>query len=313
MVTMIAAVLIFALVLVVVIVAIWRGRINEAKFSWQTLAAVVTVMGFVFTLIIVLIQNSDDPPEPIANTAVSLPTQAAAPAAVISTIVVVIATPVPAHTPTSLPPTPTEILPTEAPTPVPATEPKVVPTSIEDPEPPPTTVPQRLILTIEDFEYDSINELLGRYQINAPGNELYPELTDASRARNGLHALGMRYKILDDPPSDYVGMEHDISQVADWRNFSELCLWIQNENYTGHFVVQFREYGGEVWKYPIQLRNITASDICIPLTTQYFFQAEHSSNQNGELDLGAIDNFAFYLGSGGRTEGVVYVDNVRLE
>lgn len=100
--------------------------------------------------------------------------------------------------------------------------------------------------------------------------------------------------------------------AMDWRDYTRICLWIGNRGFEGHLVLQFREQNSEIWKTEIQMRNIIDRDVCVPLNENSFFLAEQSSVQNSYIDLSAIDNFALYLGNGGITEGVIYLDQLEL-
>jgi hypothetical protein len=168
------------------------------------------------------------------------------------------------------------------------------------------------VFTLEDFEYNTAGDIGQFYWINAPGNKLVPSLEGPPNTVSGQYSLAMSYSIQNDPPSDYVGIERQNMTPMDWRDYSQICLWISNDNFPGHFVLQFREQNGEVWKVEIQLRNVREREFCYPLNEGSFFLAEHSSVQNRLIDLAAIDNYAFYLGNGGKTEGVIYLDRVQL-
>ena len=171
-------------------------------------------------------------------------------------------------------------------------------------------------LMIDDFEYVDRHGLSRMYWTNAPGdNELAISLMDGSMAVSGKYALEMSYTINhSDPPKDYVGIESKERAPMDWRGYTSLCLWVQNQdNYDGALVIQFRELDGETWKCAIALRNVKSQEVCAPLTEAGLALADHSAHRNEMVDLEAIDSIAFYLGQGGRAHGDVYLDGVHLK
>lgn len=221
-------------------------------------------------------------------------------------IVVTIETPSP--TP-SMTPTETPTL-TPTPLPTPTLFPTFTPTAT--PTPTDTPVPTPPAYMIEDFEYPNVNVVATLYWVNAPGNVLNYSLVP-SLAGYGGQALELDYKIQDDPPSDYAGMEKYIGPAMDWRGYSRLCLWISNNYFPGDLVFQFREIGGEVWRSRYLLNNVLTQSLCFSFADDTFQLAEFSTRINGRLDLSAVDNYAFYLGNGGMGEGTVTVDRIRLE
>lgn len=168
-------------------------------------------------------------------------------------------------------------------------------------------------LMIEDFEYGDSSYLASNYDINAPGNELLLDLSGPPNVNFGQKSLTMNYRINNDPPSDYAGIERQNYSPTDWRNHSSICIWIKNGDFLGHLVVQFREQSGEAWKHEIQLQNISLQEVCIPLTEDYFLLADFSSPQNRLMDLSAINNYALYLEGGGKTGGTIFLDSLRLQ
>ena len=206
--------------------------------------------------------------------------------------IILTTTPTDTSTPTSQPPTPTQIL------------------IVEQTEVPAPTIPTSIFL--DDFEYSDKNSLSTIYWINAPGNELVLDLVGQPYISSGQKALSMNYRILGNPPSDYVGIERDLAP-SDWRGYSNLCIWINNSNFTGHLVIQFREQNGEVWKSETQLRNINSQTLCIPLNETNFSLTKFGASHNSLIDLSAINNFSLYIGGGGKTEGTIYLDSLRLQ
>lgn len=161
-------------------------------------------------------------------------------------------------------------------------------------------------LTLEDFNSGNSSQIIAAYRINAPGNDLNLSLAPSAA---GGQALAMNYSINNAPPSDYAGIESD-RMPMDWRNYSEVCLWIQNDGFNGHLVFQFREQAGDTWKTAVQLGNIVSRTICLPLNTSTFWN--FSGTANASMDLNAIDNFAIYLGEGGIDQGTLLIDSIRL-
>jgi hypothetical protein len=96
----------------------------------------------------------------------------------------------------------------------------------------------------------------------------------------------------------------------DWRSYAHLCLWIQNDGFAGHLVVQFREKAADTWKTEVRLGNVGASTICLSLDRNTFWN--FSGDPNASMDLQAIDNIAFYLGGGGIDEGTILLDAILL-
>ncbi|UCG23404.1 MAG: serine/threonine protein kinase [Chloroflexota bacterium] len=249
-------------------------------------------------------------PTEISTAPKSTMTVAAQQSTTAETIAAAVTTPTSTETVTPMPKATDTPTSTDTPTPTPTDTPS--PTPISTTPAPPTTVPLPNALELEDFEYSDVNALGQNYWINAPGNVLVPSLEGPPHAASGQYALAMSYSIRNAPPSDYVGMERQNMLPMDWRNYTHICMWISNNDFSGHLVLQFREQNGEVWKVEIQLRNVLAREFCIPLDESSFFLAEHSSVQDRLIDLAAIDNYAFYLGNGGITDGVVYLDRLEL-
>jgi hypothetical protein len=219
------------------------------------------------------------------------------------------------QTPTSTPtrtPTPTPA-PTDTPTPTPTPTPTDTPTATPTYSRPVPTPPMEVGLVIEDFEYASDNDLYAAYRINAPGsNELMLSLEGPPVAVLGKNALAMKYNIDNGPPSDYVGIESKDWPPMDWRDHTSLCLWVQNQDYVGDLVIQFREVSGEIWKRAVPMQNLTSGEACAPLTEDFLVLADHSAHRNERVDLAAIDNIGFYLEGAGRAQGVVFLDSVNL-
>jgi hypothetical protein len=142
-------------------------------------------------------------------------------------------------------------------------------------------------------------------------NELSVSLVNNPSVTQGQPALEIVYKVREDYPNDYAGIESHGLSVVDWRNYTNFCFGIINvDNYSGHLTVQFREQSDETWKTDIQIGNITNRGICVPLSTSNF--VVQSSERNKQIDLAAINKIAFYLGNGGRAEGTIYLYSIRL-
>jgi len=186
---------------------------------------------------------------------------------------------------TAVPPSPTStptqtVAPTIIPSPTPRPTNTALPPSTHPPQPtqiPPTTQPAAVLL-LDDFE--SLEAVQQDYWINAPGNVLTFALSDAETAVSGQAALALQFSINHGPPSDYVGIERSTFAPMDWRDYSQICVWVQNGAFSGHLVIQFREFGGEVWKHSIPLQTVQTQDICIPLIETQFVLADHSPEQN---------------------------------
>ena len=165
-------------------------------------------------------------------------------------------------------------------------------------------------MAVESFEYSSDDALASAFWTNGPGNDITLSRSSAN-AISGAYALELRYT-MHVGASDYVGVERNFNAPMSWLNHNSICLWLGNDNFRGHMVLQFRERNGETWKHEIPLANRTFGDYCVSLSEETFFIAEFSETKNGRLDLEAIENIAFYLGAGGVDEGVLFLDNVRV-
>ena len=80
-------------------------------------------------------------------------------------------------------------------------------------------------------------------------------------------------------------------------------------------VVQFREAGGEVWKYRTAFSSFDGQSFWIPLDEGAlefdYWSSGDLPRKNQRVDLDAIDYYGFFLGNGWGS-GTLYVDEIRL-
>ena len=145
----------------------------------------------------------------------------------------------------------------------------------------------------------------GAYRVNAPGNELSLALVPAGDGQ----ALALTYGINNGPPGDYAGIERDLAAM-DWRGYSEICLWVRNDDFDGRLTVQFRQRAADTWKTAVPLAGVTTANLCLPLNEATFTAV--SGDAAATLDLAEIDNYAIYLGDSGPDQGTLLVDAIRL-
>jgi hypothetical protein len=92
-----------------------------------------------------------------------------------------------------------------------------------------------------------------------------------------------------------------------------LHVWVKSDRSPRDLLIQFREVSGEVWRYRTNLSTFTIREFRLPLNEITFQRADWSPNQNGSIDLNAIDNFGVYVDDGGQGAGTVFVDDIWLE
>ncbi len=158
---------------------------------------------------------------------------------------------------------------------------------------------------VDNFDSISVGALSNLFRVNAPGNEVSLSLAPVANGQ----ALAINYNILHSPENDYAGIEAD-RPAMDWRGYSEICLWVQNDGFSGHLTFQFREQGANTWNKYVPLEGVGATTFCFPLNPSSF---GNISSGDKEMNLEAIDNYAIYLGGGGMYDGTLLVDNIRLD
>jgi hypothetical protein len=79
-----------------------------------------------------------------------------------------------------------------------------------------------------------------------------------------------------------------------------------------NLVIQFRESSGEVWRYLTNLSTFGVKDLRLPLNKATFHWADWSTQENGRIDLGAIDHYGIYVGHDGLGSGTIYLDDIRM-
>lgn len=163
---------------------------------------------------------------------------------------------------------------------------------------------------VEDFNYPNDDALTETYWINSPGNQVNLQLASAPNTFSGANSLAVVYQ-LSPVPGDYLGVERNLTAPQDWSGYRQICFWLDNSSFEGFFIFQFKEQGSETWKYRAPITPHTRGEMCLELNDQVF---EVSSEKlNNIMDLTAVDNYAFYLGEGGHTEGTLYLDALQLK
>lgn len=181
--------------------------------------------------------------------------------------------------------------------------------TINQPQPTATPLPPAGRM-VEDFEVSHIDILEGEYWINSPGNEITLQLAGPPHVFLGQQALAVTYQFRRDF-NDYVGIERNLAAPLDWSGYSAICFWLDNPDFEGFIIFQFKELGSEAWKYQAPLQPGTVGEICLALNDDVF--AIDSEKLNNIMDLTAVDNYAIYLGEGGVTAGTVYIDAIQLK
>lgn len=115
----------------------------------------------------------------------------------------------------------------------------------------------------------------------------------------------MGYQINGSTPDqdDYVGFRASFTGTSNWQGFSAFCIWIQNDGYSGHLVVQVHPQQGGRWKAAIPLRGFSSGNRCVYFDTDFI-------ERGGPL--ADIQNYEIYLGAGGATSGTIYIDYLRI-
>lgn len=115
----------------------------------------------------------------------------------------------------------------------------------------------------------------------------------------------MSYQINGATPDqdDYIGFRASLSGISNWQNFSMFCIWIQNDGYSGHLVVQIHPLEGGRWKASIPLTGFSSGTRCVNFATDFI-------ERGGPLV--DIQNYEIYLGAGGATSGTIYIDYMRI-
>jgi hypothetical protein len=193
-----------------------------------------------------------------------------------------------------------------SPTPVAATP--------EVPSPTDATLPSRTPLPtsvlLDDFEgYTDGDSLSDDRWINAPNNSGAISLGVPPYVHDGSRSLRLDYKIENiagDPPTDYVGVEMKTS--GDWSHYRYFSVWIRSDRSNKDLVIQLTEANGEPWRYRISLSSVTEDVLRIPFSA--FEPAGWYQAGDNHLDLKSINNYSFYVGSGGAGSGTVFIDSV---
>lgn len=169
----------------------------------------------------------------------------------------------------------------------------------------------------EDFDTYDPGLLSQAYSLNnAWGkNSIAIDVTNlAGTAENGP-SLALTYDIKAASPDSYVGLEHTLSPVQDWSNFSVVRVWVRNDNTMKDLIFQWGEAqgsDGEVWKSLYLLQPNQTGTIDFPLNSQYFEWADWSKKGNQQMDLSQVSQYAFYIASTSPTSGRIYLDSLEL-
>lgn len=133
-------------------------------------------------------------------------------------------------------------------------------------------------------------------------NTMELALAGAPATAGGLGAaLELTYDIGAAAPHDFVGFNRSFDLPADWSGASAVAMWVDETADAGvNVVFQFRERSGEVWRYEGPMP--TASDgapLRLPLDLETFAWANWSTEENGAIDLDAVDQYGVYVGHAG--------------
>jgi len=178
----------------------------------------------------------------------------------------------------------------------------------------PTGTPAPLALVIEDFEsYGSDEALRAVYSINDAWGWSVGQLNLASPpdVGSGNQGAAFHYEIKSPAPADYAGFERAFP-AQDWRGHSTFRIWVKSDGSSMNLVIQFRESSGEVWRYLTNLSTFGVKDLRLPLNKATFHWADWSTQENGRIDLGAIDHYGIYVGHDGLGSGTIYLDDIRM-
>lgn len=127
--------------------------------------------------------------------------------------------------------------------------------------------------------------------------------------------LLLTYDIPEAPPHDFVGFNRDLDGLADWSGASAVALWVGHARPASvNLVFQFRERSGEVWRHEGPMPALdSGAPLMLPLDTATFEWANWSTEENGTMDLGAIDQYGLYLGhTGPGRAGIVHLGPIAL-
>lgn len=127
--------------------------------------------------------------------------------------------------------------------------------------------------------------------------------------------LLITYDIPEAPPHDFVGFNRDLDSVSDWSGASAVALWVGHaEPASVNLVFQFRERSGEVWRHEGPMPAVdSGAPLMLPLDMATFEWANWSTEENGTMDLGAIDQYGVYVGhTGPGRAGVVHLGPIAL-
>jgi len=124
--------------------------------------------------------------------------------------------------------------------------------------------------------------------------------------------VALQFSIQPASAHDYCGFERWLSVAQTWSGYDELCITADSTGTADEVVVQFGEASGEVWKSWTPVSALGAGEYCLPLSTSTFSWADWSVQQNGRIDLGAIDYYGIYVHGAQGAQGVLYVEQLRV-
>jgi len=138
---------------------------------------------------------------------------------------------------------------------------------------------------------------------------------DASGLPDGARFLGLSFDVDEAAPHDFVGFNRSLDEPADWSGASAVALWVDGTDAAEvNLVFQFLERSGEAWRYEGPMPNGGAgSPLVLPLDSDTFAWANWSTEENGTIDAGSIDQYGVYVGhTGPGRSGVVRLGPIAL-
>ncbi len=111
-------------------------------------------------------------------------------------------------------------------------------------------------------------------------------------------ALAIAYHIGAPPPNDYVGFQRDLDPPADWRGWGAASFFAWGDPVDrGQVIFQLRETSGELWRSVVPLPPVAGGVLRFAFDSLEL--APSSPRGNGELDLGAVDQYGIEIGHAG--------------
>ncbi len=139
-----------------------------------------------------------------------------------------------------------------------------------------------------------------RIVLGNPANDIRLAFTDAPSITGpeGTTALSIRYRVASPAPDDYVGFVRDLDPPVDWRGWGGVTFFAAIDGeLRGPVVFRFREVSGEVWQAVAPLG--AAGHGALHFDLRGLEPAPQSPRTNGQVGLGAIDQYGIEIGHAG--------------